>query len=125
MYNNAANAYQNSSVQTASQAELTLMLYEGAIKFCNKALISLERNDLAEVNNNLKKAQRIIVEFRATLDHKYKVAEDFDRVYAYIYQTLLTANIKKDKDMIEEGLGRIREMRDTWKEVMRLNKVGR
>lgn len=125
MTHNAASAYQNSAIQTASPAELTLMLYEGAIKFCNIALMALEKKDYNKVNENLKKAQRIITEFRVTLDHKYPVWEDFDRVYDYIYRRLVEGNISKDKEIIEDALKYIREMRDTWKEVMKLNKVGR
>lgn len=125
MTHNAASAYQNSAIQTASPAELTLMLYEGAIKFCNIALMALEKKDYSKVNENLKKAQRIITEFRVTLDHKYPVWEDFDRVYDYIYRRLVEGNIRKDKEIIEDALKYIREMRDTWKEVMKINKVGR
>ena len=125
MTHNAASAYQNSAIQTASPAELTMMLYEGAIKFCNIALMALEKKDYNKVNENLKKAQRIITEFRVTLDHKYPVWEDFDRVYDYIYRRLVEGNISKDKEIIEDALKYIREMRDTWKEVMKLNKVGR
>ena len=125
MTHNAASAYQNSAIQTASPAELTLMLYEGAIKFCNIALMAKKKKDYNKVNENLKKAQRIITEFRVTLDHKYPVWEDFDRVYDYIYRRLVEGNISKDKEIIEDALKYIREMRDTWKEVMKLNKVGR
>ena len=81
MVSNAANAYKNSKILTASPAELTLMLYDGAVKFCNVALISLERNDYEKVSENLIKAQKIIMEFRSTLDFKYPVAKDFDVVY--------------------------------------------
>lgn len=121
--NNIASVYQGTKINTASPAELTLMLYEGAIKFCNKAIYAIENNDMAKTNENLLKAQKIIMEFRSTLDHKYPVAEDFERVYDYIYRRLVEANIKKDKDIIEDALKYIREMRDTWKEVMHLNKM--
>lgn len=123
MVNNAANAYKNSKILTASPAELTLMLYDGAVKFCNVALISLERNDYEKVSENLIKAQKIIMEFRSTLDFKYPVAKDFDVVYEYIYRRLVDANMKKDAEIIEEALKHIKEMRETWKEVMRINKV--
>lgn len=119
---NAIAAYQNNTVQTASPAELTLMLYEGAIKFCNIALMGLEQDDLQKTNDNIIKAQKIIVEFRATLDTKYPVSKDFDVVYDYIYRRLIDANIAKDREILEEALQYIREMRDTWKEVMRLNR---
>lgn len=118
----AAAAYQNNSIQTASPADLTLMLYEGAIKFCNMALDGLQNGDKEKANNNIIKAEKIIVEFRATLDFKYPVAKDFDVVYDYIYRRLIEANIKKDADILKEALKYIREMRDTWKEVMQMNR---
>ncbi|MSS63869.1 flagellar export chaperone FliS [Velocimicrobium porci] len=120
---NAAMMYQNNSIQTATPAELTLMLYDGAIKFCNIALLALDDNNIEKVNINLIKAQKIISELRVSLDKKYSVWKDFDNVYAYIYDCLIQANIHKDKEKLSEGLGYIREMRETWKEVMRLNKV--
>ncbi len=120
---NAAAAYQDSKILTASPAELTLMLYEGAIKFCNLAMIAMEKKDYISAGKNIIKAERIIAEFRATLDFKYPVAKNFDDVYEYIYQRLVQANIKKDMEIMQEALGYIREMRDTWKEVIRLGKV--
>ncbi|MDR1700165.1 MAG: flagellar export chaperone FliS [Lachnoclostridium sp.] len=123
MNKQAANIYQNNAISTASPAKLTLMLYEGAIKFCNIALIALEEKDYEKVNTNIQKAENIIMEFRITLDHKYPVWEDFERVYEYIYNRLVEGNMAKDTAIIEEALGYIREMRDTWKEVMKLNNV--
>jgi flagellar protein FliS len=119
---NAAAIYKDNKILTATPAELTLMLYEGAIKFCNIAIMSLEKNDLEKAHANIIKAQKIITEFRATLDFKYPTANQFEMVYDYIYRRLVEGNIKKDKEIIEEALGYIREMRDTWKEVMRLAK---
>lgn len=121
----AINAYQKNAIMTASKAELTLMLYDGTIKFCNIALSGFEKKEYEKINTNLKKAQAIITEFRATLDCKYPVWEDFERVYDYIYRCLIDANIHKDEEKLQEALKYIREMRDTWKEVMRLNKAGK
>lgn len=114
--------YNNSKVLTASPAELTLMLYDGAIKFCNIAIIGIEQNDIQKAHTNIRKVEKIIDEFRSTLDRKYAVAEDFDRVYVYLLQRLLEANVKKDKAILEEVNTHLRSMRDTWKEVMRINK---
>lgn len=120
----AMNAYQRNSIMTASPAELTLMLYDGAIKFCNIALDSMEKGNIQRTHENIKKAEAIITELRASLDRKYPVWEDFERVYEYIYENLVEANMRKEAAPLKEALKRIREMRDTWKEVMRLNKVG-
>lgn len=117
--NNAYAQYNNNKVLTASPAELTLLLYEGAIKFCNIAMMGLEENNIQKTHDNIKKAQAIIEELQATLKHSYKVAEDFDNVYHYVYSLLTDANIHKDKETLERALNEIRGMRDTWKEVMK------
>lgn len=121
--NKAAMQYQRNAIQTASPAKLTLMLFDGAIKFSNIALEGIEEGDIEKAHNNIIKVQKIIVEFRATLDFKYPVAQEFDKVYDYIYRRLVEANMKKDKEIMEEALRHIRTMRDTWKEVMKLNNV--
>ena len=122
--NQAYAEYNRNKVLTASPAELTLLLYERAIKFCNIAIIGLEQNDMEKVHNNIIKVENIIEEFQATLNHKYPVAEDFDKIYKYIYNLLVEANIKKDKELLEQALTELRGMRDTWKEVMVKAKQG-
>jgi len=116
--NNPYAQYQQNKIMTATPAELTLMLYEGAIKFCNIAVTAIEQHDMEKAHNNIMKAQNIIDEFRATLNHKYPVAQDFDNVYVYIRKLLVQANMKKDAEQLEEALTHLRTMRDTWKEVM-------
>lgn len=119
---NAAAAYQNSKIMTATGADLTLMLYDGAIKFCNLALNAMEKNDIQETNANIQKAEKIINELQVTLDYKYSVAEDFNNVYKYIRGKLFQANIKKDPEMLNLALNEIRDMRNIWKNVMAHNK---
>lgn len=118
-------AYANNRITTATPAELTLMLYEGAIKFCNIAVAAIEQKDVEKAHNNIVKVENIITEFQATLDHKYPVAQDFDNVYSYLQERLLEANLKKDTEILEEILQHLRTMRDTWKEVMQEAGVGR
>ncbi len=118
MVNNAALAYGNRKIETASPAELTLMLYDGAIKFCNIAMDAIEKKNYEKANTNIQKARKIIVELKSTLDHKYPVADDFDLIYDYIFQKLVEANVKKDTEVLEEALNQIRDMRNIWKEIM-------
>lgn len=116
-------AYANNKVMTASRGELTLMLYEGAIKFCNLAISAVDEKQIEKAHTNIVKVEHIIEEFQSTLNHKYPVAKDFDEVYSYLLRQLREANLKKDKEILEEVLGHLRTMRDTWKEVMRLARV--
>ena len=120
---NAASLYQGAAINTASPAELTLMLYNGDIKFCNLALIGMEEEDIMKAHNNLMKAQRIIRELQATLNFKYEVSKDFDLIYTRILNSLLAANIKKDTDKLNEALEDIRGIRDVWTQVMKVAKI--
>lgn len=114
--------YNNSKILTASPAELTLMLYEGAIKFGNMAIMAIDEKNVEKAHINIVKAQKIIDHFRITLDMNYPVAQDFERVYAYLAERLVQADVHKDKEIIEEVCTHLRSMRDTWKEVMRINR---
>ena len=121
---NPYEQYQRNKILTASPAELTLMLYEGAIKFCNIAIMAIEQKEIEKAHVNIIKTQRIIEEFRNTLDRKYPVAEEFDKIYVYVLRRLFEANVNKDKDILEEVNTHLRSLRDTWKEVMkRCNKA--
>ena len=111
--------YTQNKIMTASPAEITLMLYEGAIKFCNMAIMAIDNGEIEKAHTNIRKTQRIIEEFRNTLDHKYEVAKDFDNIYVYLLQRLLQANMTKDKEILEEVNMHLRSVRDTWKEVMK------
>ena len=81
MQNNAYAQYNKNKIMTASPQELTLMLYDGAIKFCNIAMAGIEEDDIQKAHNNIMKVQAIIEEFQMTLDFKYPVANDFNNVY--------------------------------------------
>lgn len=119
---NKYEQYNNNKIATSSPAELTLMLYEGAIKFCNIAIIGIEQKDIEKSHNNIVKAENIIRYLRETLDMKYPVAQDFENIYVYLYRRLVEANMKKEKEILEEVCEHLRSVRDTWKEVMRINR---
>lgn len=119
---NAYAQYKNSKVLTASPAELTLMLYEGAIKFCNIAILAIEQKEIEKAHINIRKAQKIIEHLMATLDMKYPVAKDFDNMYQYILRRLSEANISKDPEILKEVLTHLHAIRDNWKEVIRINR---
>lgn len=116
--------YQNSKVLTASPAELTLMLYDGIIKFINMAVTAIEEKDIPRANTNIIKAERIVDHLSATLNDKYPVSKDFQNIYDCIMQALLQGNVKKDTEELKRALEYARMIRDTWKEVMKITEKG-
>lgn len=110
--------YNNSRILTAKPAELTLMLYEGAIKFCNIALMAIEKKDIQKAHENIIKVQRIIDYLRQTLDMSYPVAQDFENIYSYLAMRLREANMSKDPEILNEVNEHLHSVRDNWKLVM-------
>ena len=118
----AYTQYNNNKIMSASPAELTLMLYEGAIKFCNIAIVAIEHNNIEKAHNHIIKTEQVIDYLRQTLNMDYPVSEDFEKVYLYLARRLTEANVKKDKEILEEVGVHLHSMRDTWKQVMEQNK---
>lgn len=122
MPNNAYKVYQKSSVLTASPGELTLMLYDGCVKFIKQAKLALENGNFAEKNDKLQKAQAIITELMVTLDERQPISKDIMRMYDYIHRRLIEANIKSDIEIIDEVEKLVFDFRNTWKEVLEINR---
>ncbi len=120
--NNGYNQYKQNSINTATPEELTLMLYNGLVKFIMQAQTGIEEKNLEKANNSIIRSQDIIREFQVTLNMKYEVAHSLALIYDYMYRRLVEANMKKDRDILEEVLGFAKELRDTWAQAMKLAK---
>jgi len=114
MISTSLNKYQQSSVQTASPIQLTLMLYDGAIRFIKLGIEGIENRDYEKANLNLIKAQRIVNEFIASLNFDYPIAKDLLAVYDYAIYKLIQANLKKDKNNAIEVLHHLMELKEAW-----------
>ncbi|RKD32340.1 flagellar export chaperone FliS [Thermohalobacter berrensis] len=120
--NNAYQQYQQNSIMTASPEELTLMLYNGAIKFIKQGKIFIEQNNMEKANNSIIRAQDIISELNITLNMDYEISKNLRSLYTFILDRLMQANIKKDISILDEVLPLIEELRDTWQEAMKIAK---
>ncbi len=114
----ALNKYKQNTVTTATPEELTLMLYDGAIKFMNIGKYSIENKDIERTNSSLIRAQAIINELNYSLNMEYEISEEMRDLYEFILSRLVDGNIGKDIVAIDEALEITYEMRDTWKEAM-------
>ncbi|TCS83304.1 flagellar export chaperone FliS [Tepidibacillus fermentans] len=120
--NHPYQTYQQNSVTTASPGELTLMLYNGCLKFIKQAKQAIQEKKIEEKNTNLIKAQNIIRELMATLNMDYEVAKHMMQMYDYMLRRLMEANIKSDIEILNEIEGYVIDFRDTWKEVIQINR---
>ena len=116
---NPYQQYKQNSVMTAPPGELTLMLYNGAIKFCIQAEEAIEKKDIDASHKYLTKAQDIILELKITLNMKYPIAKEMASLYDYVNELLVEANMKKDINKLNEAEELIREFRDTWQQMLK------
>lgn len=112
--------YQTNSVTTALPQDLTLMLYEGLIKFTMLAKRNIENGLIQEKNTNIQKAQAIIMELQLTLNKSISLSTDLNNLYDYMQGRLVDANVQNDIVAIDEVIGFAEEFRETWKEAMKL-----
>ena len=117
---NMANVYKNQQIMTASPQELTLMLYNGAIRFVAESIQGIELGNIAKANNANLRAQAIVREFRDTLDMQYDISKGIDQLYEYIEYRLIQGNVQKDLVQLEEAKSMLTELRDTWYQAMKL-----
>ena len=120
---NAAEAYRQQRILNAPPEHLTLMLYNGCLKFIDDGMEALGRKDYESANNFLQRAQRIISEFRLTLNFDYEISHQLLPLYNYIYDRLVEGNIKSDFAQIEEAKSMVTELRDAWVQAMKTYRI--
>lgn len=116
--NTPYNQYKENTVFTSRPEELTLMLYNGLVKYIMQAQMAIEKRDMERAHSSIVRAKEIIICFENTLDMKYDISRDFIKMYEYMYRRLTEANIKKDGQIINEILDHAKGLRDTWSQAM-------
>jgi flagellar protein FliS len=119
MQSTTLNIYLQNSVNTATPAQLLLMLYDGAIRFCKQGIQALENKDFKTANDHLCRVQDIVQELLVTLDKKSELAKTLVPLYNYMYGQLLEANLKKAPEPAREVLGYLNELRDAFHQASR------
>lgn len=119
---NAYDTYKQNSIFTASPEELTLMLYNGLVKFIMLAQKAIEDKDVQKAHENIIRAEDILMEFKATLDMQYELSHGLALLYDYMLERLFEANMKKDKEILDEVLHFAKDLRDTWAQAMKIAK---
>jgi flagellar protein FliS len=120
---NAYNQYKNVAAQTAPKERLTLMLYDGAVKFSGQAMLALENDDALKLSESVRRTIDIIRELQDTLKLENEIARNYYSLYGYIRERLVAGEFEKSKEALAEANTLIKEFRDMWREAMKLAKV--
>ena len=115
----SAEVYRQQQVMTATPEALTLMLYNGAIKFINESMEATKKKEYEKANTSCIKAQNIISEFRLTLKMEYEISKNLLALYNYAYDRLVEGNMNEDITKLEEAKDILSELRDAWAQAMK------
>lgn len=125
VYTNMTNTYKNQQIMTSSPEELTLLLYNGAIRFISESIASMEQENMQQAHNSNLRAQEIVREFMATLDMKYEISKTWMPLYDYVVYCLIQGNIKKDKEQLLQAKSILSELREAWVVAMKQTRMDR
>ena len=118
--NDPWKSYRQVATQTATPGQLILMLYDGAIRFLERALGGFDLDDPAEsnstINNNILRTQEILNELNASLNTEAggELARHLRQVYLYLDWRLTESNVKKDAEGIREAITKLTVLREAW-----------
>lgn len=116
------NAYRANTVETASPEQLTLMCYDGAIRFMNRAARALDNQDLSTASSAIGRAQAIVNELNVTLDMEAggEIARNLRDIYLFVNRHLGTALAHQSSEEVRQAVEMITGLRDAWAESMNL-----
>ena len=118
--NDVFREYKKTEVNTANQGKLIIMLYDGAIKFINRAIELIPQkkaNNIEEIHNNIVKAQNIIYELTSSLNMDIgEISQRLFSIYMYINTKLTLANVNKDDKPLKEVKKYLIELRGAWEQ---------
>ena len=121
------HSYKETQIKTATQGKLIVMLYDGAIKYINRAIENNAKKykDFDKVSNSIIRAQDIITELMASLDFEKggEIAKNLFSLYVYINKQLLEANISKDCKPLNQVKQYLMELRSAWVEITNKNQT--
>jgi len=120
-----ANAYKNQQVMTSSPEQLTLLLYNGALRFLTESILAMEQGEIQKSHNANMRVQAIVREFVRTLDMSYELTKTWAQLYEYTEYCLIQGNIKKDVKQLHQAKNVLKDMREGWVGAMKQTHVAR
>ena len=112
-------AYRKVLVHTGDRKKILLMLYDGAVKYANRARAAMVDRDWAEKGKYISDLNAILIELQATLNHRIapELCENLDALYQFMIGRLIQANIENDPELLDSIIGLLTTLRDGWKSV--------
>ncbi|MGL4856348.1 flagellar export chaperone FliS [Plesiomonas sp.] len=109
----------DSQLQSASPHKVILMLLNGAIERLVQAKAAMQMGNIAVKGERLGKAMDIIANLQACLseDEGGDIAKNLAKLYEYMQNQLLSANIHNDAKTLDEVMALLTEIKIAWESI--------
>lgn len=122
---NSVLQYQEQAVNSMSRGELLVKLFDAALKNIKYASILLKENDYEKAEVYINKSSRIFNHLCQILDRKYAISQELYRIYRFLNQEIIRANVTRDAEVLDKILPLVQELHDTWVQADKLNHMQR
>ncbi|MBI4179939.1 flagellar export chaperone FliS [bacterium] len=125
MKKNPIKEYRQVQIQTASQEQLIVLMYQHAVRSVQIAKDAMPTKKYDTVSNNIIKAQDIVTELMVSLKMEAgPISQNLYRLYDYMNRRLIEANMKKDASILSEIEKMLSSLLDTWEDLLQKNQTG-
>jgi len=121
----ARNAYRESAAQGASAVRQIVLLYEQVVEDLRRAVGAIEGNQVEDRTKAINHAMVVVSHLQNALNFEVggDVARHLERFYNMVRSKLLEAQFRVSKEMLNEQIGFLLDLRDAWIEVDRATTV--
>lgn len=128
MDNRGYQAYKDqavNAVDTMTQGELLLKLYDELVKRLLRAELALDKADYGLMEASVDRSLDIIRYLDDTLDPQYPISHDLTRLYEYFCFELQRVKAGRNRTELERVKKMAGELRDAFREAQRSNDSGK
>ncbi len=115
-YSKQLDNYKKQAVYSMTQGEMLILLYDELIKDLNRGKLWLQKENMENFENDIKKAIDIIRYLRKILNIKYPISRELSRLYLFYESNLSRALAGRREAPIDEIIPMIQELRSAFKE---------
>jgi flagellar secretion chaperone FliS len=119
-YMEAEDKYMESEVLSADPLELTRLLYQGALKSVDAAIVNLREGDILARGRAISRAQCILMELKSSLDYSKseELCGELARLYTYMFERLSLAHMEQKEAPLVEVRGLVQTLLSSWESIL-------
>ena len=115
MYTKGFQQYKEQSIDTMTQSELLLTLYDELVKRLTRAEIALEKGEYAIMEQSVERATEIIKYLDGTLDRSYEISKNLAQLYEYFCYELVRVKLGRNATELQRVKTMVSELRDSFR----------